>query len=214
VRLWSVVANHEVAALRSPRNVRFLGFGAGGPSLVAVGTDSAAVWDLAGTGETRHLAGHQGGVPGLAFSPDGKLLSSGSNDRTVRVWEVATGAVLKQIGGFVGTTVHDVAFSPDGRLLAASDWGGRVRLWRLGTWAELGTAFLEKGTQVWSISSSPGGRSLGVCGEAGAVIFRIDVAASNGTERVSLRELARPRGRQAEILCASGCFSPDGQWFA
>jgi WD40 repeat protein len=214
VRLWSAVANHEVAALRSPRNVRFLGFGPGGPSLVAVGTDSATVWDLAGTGERRHFAGHQGGVPGLAFSPDGKLLASGSNDRTVCVWDVATGAVLKRIGGFVGSTVHDVAFSSDGQLLAASDWGGRVLLWRVGTWAELGSAFLEKGTQIWSTSFSPDGRSLGVCGEAGAVIFRIDVEAGPRTERVSLRELARPRGREAKIKCASGCFSPDGQLFA
>jgi WD40 repeat protein len=87
----------------------------------------------------------------------------------------------------------------------------------VGTWAELGSAFLEKGTQVWSTSFSPDGRLLGVCGEAGVVVFRIDVGADNGPERVSLRERARPRKREAGTrwtTCSSGCFSPDGQLFA
>ena len=147
--------------------------------------------------------------PGLAFSPDGRLLASGSNDLTVRVWEVATGAVLKRIDGFVGT-VHDVAFSPDGRLLAASDWGGHVRLWRVGTWAELGSADLGADMGVWSTSFSPDGRSLGVCGDAGVVIFRVDVEASNGTERASLRELARPRSREAKYNALPVASVPTG----
>jgi WD40 repeat protein len=55
---------------------------------------------------------------------------------------------------------------------------------------------------------------LGVCGDAGVVLFRIDVETDNGPERASLRELARPRKREAKIRCGSGCFSPDGQLFA
>jgi WD40 repeat protein len=131
----------------------------------------------------------------------------------VRIWDVATGALVKRIDGFVGTA-HDVAFSPDGRLLAVSDWGGRVRLWRVESWAETGSVDLGAGVHIWSTSFSPDGRLLGVCGEAGAVLFRIDDEASAGPEQASIRELARPRSREAKVLCASGCFSPDGQLFA
>src|SRR5205823_6511267 len=63
------------------------------------------------------LAGHSGMVGSLAFSPDGKRLASGSGDRTVRVWDLASGKELLQLRGHTGI-VTCVAFSPDGKRLA------------------------------------------------------------------------------------------------
>src|SRR5687768_13543004 len=66
----------------------------------------------------RVIRGHTSMVNSIAFSPDGTRLVSGSEDKTVRVWDLATG---KEQHRFVGHTrpVNEVAFSPDGRLVAS-----------------------------------------------------------------------------------------------
>jgi two-component system phosphate regulon sensor histidine kinase PhoR len=63
--------------------------------------------------------GHQSAVRSVGFSPDGKKIVSGGNDRTVRVWEVESGKELLVLKGHP-TDVYSVAFSPDGTVIADS----------------------------------------------------------------------------------------------
>src|SRR5262245_50755188 len=64
------------------------------------------------------LQGHQARVVALAFSPDGKMLASGSDDATIKLWDVTTGKERATLKGHVGG-ICSVAFSPDGGTLAS-----------------------------------------------------------------------------------------------
>ena len=66
----------------------------------------------------------------MAFSPDGRLLATAGGDGTVRLWDVATGAELRQVGD-PADRLSGVAFSPDGRMLAATGNDADIRLWDL-----------------------------------------------------------------------------------
>src|SRR5260370_25216745 len=85
------------------------------------------LWDVASGHEIRKLAGHEKGIYGLAFSPDGTTLASHSHDGTVRVWNPQMGKQRASLpapqDGF-----STFAMSADGKQLAMADEGGALRI--------------------------------------------------------------------------------------
>ncbi len=74
--------------------------------------------------------GHEKDVTALAFSPDGKLLASGSADTTIAFWEVETGAVKWDAGGH-WSTVTKLVFNAEGDCMLSGGKDSKVRNWRL-----------------------------------------------------------------------------------
>jgi len=81
--------------------------------------------------------GHSSPVNSVAFSPDGKILASGSDDRTIKLWDAATGAALRTLRH--SEYVESVTFSLDGKTLASAGILNTVKLWDVSTGAELRT---------------------------------------------------------------------------
>jgi WD40 repeat protein len=84
------------------------------------------------------LTGHTGWVRGCAFSPDGALLATTSNDGIVRLWRVSDSTRYAVLTGH-RAEINGCAFSPDGALLATASDDRTVRLWRISN----GTSHME-----------------------------------------------------------------------
>jgi len=133
IRRWSLATGRETGAIGDDRAEALVVAASADGSLAASGgiaTDPAVrVWLLA-TGELREMGRHDGVLNSLAFSPSGKLLASGANDDTVRVWPLASGlAGAAESGQPVATfhgdvagraqAFHSLAWVGDDRLIAA-----------------------------------------------------------------------------------------------
>ena len=139
------------------------------------------------------------GITSIAFSPDGKLLVSGSEDTTVKVWELSTGQPICTITGH-SNFVNSIAISPDGKLIASCG-DDIIKLWKLNTGEEIYTLSGHSAV-IHSVTFSPDGQILA----SGANDKMIKLWNPNTGEEI--------RTLSGANLIESVCFSPDGQSLA
>src|SRR5215831_684399 len=92
-------------------------------------TGEQRAWELPpGVKLRQTLRGHKGRIGRIAWSLDGRLLASPSQDKTIRLWDVEAGATVRMLKGHV-KDVKCVAWSPDGQWLASAGEDNTIKLW-------------------------------------------------------------------------------------
>jgi WD40 repeat protein len=159
------------------------------------------LWEVATGKEVRKWTADPTETYALAFSPDGKLLATGSGFGSIHLWETATGKELRQCQDYRAHVVA-LAFSPDGSMLAsrAKLHDCTARLWEVASGKERVPLTVGHVGPVVSVSFSPDGKSLVSGGRDGLVGFW---NAQTGQER-------RPLLRAGDFQ-ALATPSPDGK---
>jgi hypothetical protein len=150
------------------------------------------------TGLIRTFAGHTAQVQSVAFSPDGHGALSGSKDKTVKLWDVATGKEMRSFTEHADP-VMSVAFSPDGRNALSGSLDKTLKLWDVATAKEIRTFAGHTNFVTW-VAFSPDGLTA-LSGSFDKTLKLWDVATA--------KEIRTFAGHSNGVT--SVAFSPDGR---
>ena len=118
----------------------------------------AQIYDADSGSKIRSLLAHRDILYDAEFSPDGRIVATGSYDQTIILWNGETGEQLYTLKGHHGA-IFDLAFSPDGKVLASASGDETVKLWHVATGKRLDTLGQPEAEQ-YCVAFSPDGRYI------------------------------------------------------
>ncbi len=156
--------------------------------------------------------GHMASINTIAFTPDGRQLVSASDDKTIRVWDLASGKTVRTIRGESAPgdagKVYAMALSPDGKWLAAGGWtdDNEIRLYEFAS-GKLVALLKGHADVVLGLAFSPDGSKL-ISGSFDRTAIIWDTGIQAGARGTEPKLLHRLEGHKDDIYAVG--FSPDG----
>ncbi|KAB8320548.1 hypothetical protein SD81_002870 [Tolypothrix campylonemoides VB511288] len=170
-------------------------FSPDGETIAAVDDGAIKLWELNGT--LVKTEGHTGRINTVRFSPNSKIIASGSSDKTIKLWQL-DGTLINTFVGH-SDSVASVNFNPDGKAISSVDRDGKIKLWYLDV-SPVTKLNGHKG-RITGIRFSPNGKTIVSAGEDSTVkLWRRD-----GT----LIDIFKGHRTLGNSLSFS--FSPDGE---
>ena len=215
-RVWSTAPDRELLTLTVPDIFRTIISPDG--SLMAMGYDdgSAKTYNIStllteafngkpskwtGMEEAHNFCCHSGKVNDLVFSADGVILATASDDRTVKLWDVATGKELQTFTGYP-SGVEAIILSSNGAQMATLS-SASIQIVDLTEKPAREGIVIDVRTGLEDFKFSPDGKQIAVALSNGTVVV---VNASTGEKLYSMR----PQSGQVSSID----YSPDGDWLA
>ena len=185
--------------------------------------------------------GHSASIESIAYSPDGAYIASGSEDNTIKLWEVETGRLLRTLRGH-NRDVNSICYSPDGKYIASGSNDNRIKLWEVKTGECVKTLggfigyvnsvcyspdgkYIASGSntiKLWDVKSGECIKTLsGHNDDVNSVCYSPDgkyIASGSDDETIKLWDVAR--GECIKTLSGHTwivhyvCYSPDGKYMA
>ncbi len=177
IQRWDLVLGTKTPIVGHKSWISGFDFQPGSNVLISAAYEGRVQWwndALTVPASVRSVAAHKGQVRAIAFSKDGQYVASAGNDKLVRIWRAADGALLKELEGHT-SHVYNLAFHPNGKHLVSGDLKGTLKQWELETWQlvrDYDAKLLHKYDEgfkadcggIRGIDFSPDGRYLAVGG--------------------------------------------------